>query len=97
MYLKMGGGRGGGASVWACEGGGGGRVGVNQELKVLYNLKKRTGGGQGRGRGCGVVREPRIEGIVQLKKKRGGGGGRVGGVVGCGPRIEGIVQLKNKN
>ena len=62
---------------------GGGVGGVNQELKVLYNLKKRTGGDQGRGRGCGVVREPRIEGIVQLKKKRGGGGGgRVGGVVG---------------
>ena len=83
--------------MWVCEGGGVG--GVNQELKVLYNLKKkRTGGDQGRGRGCGVVREPRIEGIVQLKKKRGGGEVVGSGVSwGCGPRIEGIVQLKNKD
>ena len=61
-------------------GGRGGEVrGVNQELKVLYNLHIKKGVG---------VCEPRIASIVQLKKngardqelnvlyKRGGGGGQ---------------------
>ena len=54
---------------------------MSQELKVLYNFKKKTGWGEGN--------EARIEGIVQFTKTKRDG-------VGNEPRIEGIVQFKTE-
>ena len=61
-------------------------MGVNQELKVFYNLKKIKRWGFGLvvrivNRYCKIKEK-------NNKRKRGLG-------VGCEPRIEGIVRLKN--
>ena len=64
---------------------------MNQEYKYCENVKKKTGGGGGFGRGGGC--EPRIS-FCENEKSRGVGvqgvvGGRVGG---CETRIEVIVN-----
>ena len=66
--------------------GGGVRVDVNEEVKLLYIIKTKLGEGVG---GVGRIRlgvkgesERRIEVIVKMQKKVGGGRGW--GVEGCG-------------
>ena len=85
----------GGRSGWG--GGGGVRVGVDEERSYCENSKK-IGGGGGQVGGQGGC-ERRSEVFVKIKKKKwggGGGGGRGSGQGGSEQRNEVFVKIRKK-
>ena len=83
-------------------GGGGGQLGmvsgwVCRRIEVFVKIKKKWGGGLGRGVGLGDQGgcERRIEVVVEIKKKWGGGVGSGRGCQGgCERRIEVFVKIQ---